>query len=69
MPKEVRACSSHKMCVLVEMDAYWYGVNFQLITVALNFDSNNDFTHFSRVKWQKFPTVCLVFSTNETNFI
>lgn len=33
MPYEVRVCSSYKMCVSVEMDAYWYGVNFQLIAV------------------------------------
>lgn len=50
MPKEVRACSSHKTCVSVEMDAYWHGENFQLITTALNFDSNNDLTQFSYVK-------------------
>lgn len=50
MLKEVRASSSHKTCVSVEIDAYWHGVNFQLITIALNFDSNNDLTHFSYVK-------------------
>lgn len=44
MLHEVRVCNSYKMCVPVEMDAYGYGVNFQLIIVALNFDSNNDLT-------------------------
>lgn len=33
MPYEVRVCSRYKMCVSVEMDAYWDGVHFQLITV------------------------------------